>query len=150
MFPRQNKSSCMLEVVIAELSLSRSSAMLVASCCSPNSTSASYMWRTVQLARASPHRRDSVQCIWYTSRMLCDRQRGQCVLHVASSYGYPQMVKSLLQFKANADCRDEVRSSLCIHCIVEMLSKSCSSIDDVHASVGPLCLVTAAASALQC
>ncbi|KAL3149769.1 hypothetical protein ABBQ38_013595 [Trebouxia sp. C0009 RCD-2024] len=33
--------------------------------------------------------------------------RGQCVLHVASSYGYPHMVKSLLQFKANADCRDE-------------------------------------------
>ncbi|DBA85661.1 TPA: E3 ubiquitin-protein ligase mib1 [Trebouxia sp. C0004] len=35
-------------------------------------------------------------------------QRGQCVLHVASGYGYPQMVKTLLQFKAHADCRDEV------------------------------------------
>ncbi len=38
----------------------------------------------------------------------CDMQRGQCVLHVASGYGYPQMVKTLLQFKAHADCRDEV------------------------------------------
>lgn len=38
----------------------------------------------------------------------CDMQRGQCVLHVASGYGYPQMVKALLHFKANADCRDEV------------------------------------------
>ncbi|KAL0053789.1 hypothetical protein WJX82_010789 [Trebouxia sp. C0006] len=34
-------------------------------------------------------------------------QRGQCVLHVASGYGYPQMVKALLQFNAHADCRDE-------------------------------------------
>ena len=39
---------------------------------------------------------------------FCDMQRGQCVLHVASGYGYPQMVKTLLHFKAHADCRDEV------------------------------------------
>ncbi len=39
---------------------------------------------------------------------FCDMQRGQCVLHVASGYGYPQMVKALLQFNAHADCRDEV------------------------------------------
>ena len=50
-----------------------------------------------------------------SQELLCDVQRGQCVLHVASSYGYPQMVKSLLQCKANVDCRDEVCSSLCSH-----------------------------------
>ena len=66
------------------------------------------------------------------------------MLHVASSYGYPQMVKSLLHFKANADCRDEVRPSLCTHSTVQLLSQIPGSIDDPCASVGPLCLVTAA------
>lgn len=58
------------------------------------------------------------------------------MLHVASSYGYPQMVKSLLGFKANADCRDEVCSCLCAHCIVQLFSECRSSMDDSHAS-GP-------------
>lgn len=39
-------------------------------------------------------------------------QRGQCVLHVASCYGYPALVKAILQLKANVDCRDEVRAFL--------------------------------------
>ena len=39
-------------------------------------------------------------------------QRGQCVLHVAASYGYPALVKTILQLKANVDCRDEVWSAL--------------------------------------
>lgn len=35
-------------------------------------------------------------------------QRGQCVLHVAASCGYPALIKAILQLKANVDCRDDV------------------------------------------
>lgn len=61
--------------------------------------------------------------------MLCVMQRGQCVLHVASSYGYPQMVKSLLQLKANVDCRDEVCSFVCTHCTLQLFSNCQSSLN---------------------
>ena len=70
-------------------------------------TSLQLAWKIVQ--GPNSHRNLWDVHAWHTPhRMLHRVQRGQCVLHVASSYGYPQMVKSLLQFKANADCRDEV------------------------------------------
>lgn len=64
----------------------------------------------LSIVHVSPVKQCLRMCVVQDS--MSGMQRGQCVLHVAASYGYPALVKTILQLKANVDCRDEVWSAL--------------------------------------